>query len=148
MSWISITEAEVQTRLTGPELTALKQSALASGQTNPLPEIVEQVIDEIRGYIAAAGNVLGDGQTIPQKLLGTALAMIRYRLCTRLPVASLLTQQRIEENSAALRLLERVSDGKFLVEEPSTESTEDISNPTPSVTAKTENFDSTDQNGV
>jgi phage gp36-like protein len=149
MAWISITTSDVQTRLTGPELSATQQVALASGQTNPLPEIIEQVVDEIRGYIAAyGGNTLGSGTTIPQKLLGAALAMIRYRLATRLPVRSLLTQERVDENREAIRLLERVADGGFRIEEPTEADTETHAAPSPQIEAPDRNFSATGQDGV
>ncbi len=149
MAWITITEADVQTRLTAPELTAVKSIALAPGQAAVLSEIVGQVVDEIRGYVAAyRANTLGAGTTIPQKLLGAALAMIRYRLATRLPVRSLLTQERVDENSAAIKLLERVADGKFALEEPTTADTETVSSPSPHVTAVDRHFKTEDQDGI
>ena len=119
MSWISITESDVQAKLAGAELAAMKSSALASGQANPLTEITEQVIDEVRGYVAAnRSNTLGVAGTIPQKLLSAALAMIRYRLATRLPIKSLLTEDRVKENEQAIRLLEQVAAAKFAIEDP------------------------------
>jgi phage gp36-like protein len=119
MSWSAITATEVKTRLTGAELTALQTVALASGQTDPLVEIIEQVVDEVRGYISAnTSNTLGASGTVPSKLISAALAIIRYRLCTRLPVKSLLTEDRVKENEAAIRLLEQVAAGKFAIEDP------------------------------
>jgi phage gp36-like protein len=121
MTWITITASDVKTRLTGVELTALQSVALASGQADPLDEVVSQVIDEVRGYVAAnPKNTLGDAGTIPPKLLSAALAIIRYRLATRLPVKSILTEQRVKENEAAIRLLERIADNKFAIEDPVT----------------------------
>ena len=131
MSWLTITSDAVKTRLTGAEVSALQTSSLAEGQTDPLPEIVSQVCDEVRGYISASGCSLGAAGTIPQKLLSATLAIIRYRLCTRLPVKSLLTDARVEENNAAIRLLEQVAARKFLVEEPTVLSTEAESVPSP-----------------
>ncbi len=119
MSWISITESDVQSKLAGAELAALKTAALASGQTNPLTEIIEQVVDEVRGYIGGnRANTLGAAGTIPQKLLSAALAMIRYRLATRLPVKSMITEDRKAEYDGAIRLLEQVAAGKFSIEDP------------------------------
>lgn len=149
MSWIPITESDVQTRLAGAELTALKTAALATGQTNPLTEIIGQVIDEMRGYIAAcASNTLGVAGTIPQKLLGAALAIIRYRLATRLPVKSLLTEDRVKENEQAIHLLEQVAACKFKIEEPITPDTEILSSPTPHMTARTRHFGRDYEDGI
>jgi hypothetical protein len=148
MAWTTITVENVKTRLTGAELTALQSSALASGQSDPLPEICVQVVDEVRGYIAAGGFALETGTTVPSKLLGASLAIIRYRLATRLPVKSLLDDNRVKENEAAIRLLESVAARRFLIEEPTTASTEAIGGPVPSMSAKTRTYKRTDQDGI
>lgn len=148
MAWQEITTANVKTRLTGAELTAMQTAALASGQTDPLPEIITTVVDEVRGYIAAGGFSLEEGSKVPSKLVSATLAIIRYRLATRLPVKSLLDQNRIDEKNDALALLERVSNRKFMIEEPTTVEDEAIGGPSPSMTTKTRNFDSTDEDGI
>lgn len=130
MSWITLAESDVQTRLAGAELTALKTVALSSGQTNPLPEIISEVIQEVRGRVAGCqNNRLGDGATIPSELKSAALAMIRYRLATRLPVSSLLTDDRREENKQAISTLGAVARCEFRIEQPATPSTQVIAGP-------------------
>jgi phage gp36-like protein len=149
MAWQSVTTAEIKTRLTGAEVTALQTAALASGQTDPLPDIVTQVVGEVRGYVAAGGYTLGTGETVPSTLYSATLAIIRYRIATRLPVKAILTQDRKDENDAAIRLLERVADGKFAVEEPTTASEETLGSPSPSfVTGKTLTMQRDDQDGI
>lgn len=124
MSWITLTESDVVTKLSGPEIAALKSAALQAGQTNPLPEIITQVVKEIRGYIAACSrNVLGDGETIPDELLGAAITRIRFELATRLP-AALLTEDRRTANANALTQLRDVAACRFSIvpaSEPATE---------------------------
>lgn len=118
MSWTTLTADHVKTRLAAAELAALQTVALAVGQTDPLPEIIAAVTDEIRGYIAAnSSNQLGAAGAVPPRLESAALAIIRYRLATRLPVKSLLTEDRVKENEAAIRLLERVAAGNFAIED-------------------------------
>jgi phage gp36-like protein len=148
MAWTTLNAAAVATRLTGPELAALQSAALADGQTDPLPEIVTQVVDEVRGYVAAGGITLGAAGTVPSKLVSAALAIIRYRLATRLPIKSLLTDTRIQENRDAIQLLQRVADGKFLVEEPTETDTESSSAPSPSFGDRTLNYERADQDGI
>lgn len=148
MAWTTITVEHVKTRLAGAELAAVQSAALAEAQTDPLPEIVGQVLDEIRGYVAAGGVTLGIAGTIPSKLVGAALAIIRYRLCTRLPVKSLLTDARVSENTEALALLVRVSDRKFSVEEPTEADTEQAGAPSPSMTPKVLTHARADQDGI
>lgn len=119
--WTEITESDVITKLSGPEIAAMKTAALQAAQINPLPGVIAQVVLEIRGYVAACpNNTLGDGSTIPNELLGAAVSRIRFELATRLPVASLLTEDRRSANRDALTLLRDVAACKFLVVQPET----------------------------
>jgi phage gp36-like protein len=148
MAWQAISTDDIKTRLTGSEVSSLQTAALASGQSDPLPEIVTQVVDEIRGYIAAGGFTLEEGEKLPSKLVSAALAIIRYRIATRLPVKSFLDENRVRENESALRLLERVADGKFAIEEPVTAEDEAVGSSSPSLTSKTRYFKNSDQDGI
>lgn len=148
MSWQTLTTDNVKTRLTGPELSALQSAALASGQADPLPEIITSVVDEVRGYISAGGHSLETGTTVPSKLVSASLAIIRYRLATRLPVKSLLDENRVREYQDAVKLLERVADGRFAIEEPVTASTEVQGAPSPAFTDKDRAYDKTSEDGI
>lgn len=150
MPWQIITETDVRDRLSGPELTAYKSAALATGQSNPLPGIIVQTVDEVRGYIAAAGTVaLGEGSTVPSKLVSATVAIVRWRLITRLPINSAaLLETRKQEHQDALRLLEQTATGKFLVEEPTTAAAEQISVPGPRWSARTRQFTRATQDGA
>lgn len=120
-NWGTIAEADVLTRLTGPEVTSYKTLSLGVGQSNPLPEITAHAVNEVRGYIASSGSyALNTGATVPNRLKDATLALIRYRLITRLPIASgsVLIEMRRREFEDAIRLLERVGDGRFQVDEP------------------------------
>ncbi|MFH0907190.1 MAG: phage protein Gp36 family protein [bacterium] len=145
MAWIPITEDDVKTRLAGAELAAYKSRALAAGQADPLPEIIEQTVDEIRGYIAVR-NTLQNGVTIPSKLKSAALALIVYRVITRLPVS--VSRERTDENTRAEELLKLVADGKFRVEEATTPSTEASGSQSPMITPRTRTFDRDSQDGI
>lgn len=124
--WVSLAETDVIAKLSGPEIAAMKTAALQSGQANPLTEILGQVTREVRGYVkACASNQLGSGATIPDELEGAAVARVRFELATRLPVSSLLTEDRKEANRQAVRLLEQVAACKFTLEQPATVSTEE-----------------------
>lgn len=119
MSWNTLTETNVLTKLSGPEISAMKTAALQNGQANPLTGIISQVVKEIRGYIAAcARNTLGEGETIPDELEGAAISRIRFELATRLPVASLLTEDRKTANANALAMLRDVAACRFNVVQP------------------------------
>ena len=127
--WITLTESAVLTRLSGPELTALKTAALGTGQTNPLTEVITQVVREVRGYVSASTrNRLGTGETIPDELSAAALSRIRFELATRLPVASLLTDARREANRDAIALLRECAAGRFTLVAPETEAADQAAN--------------------
>ncbi len=150
MPWQTITETDIRDRLSGSELTAYKSAALATGQTDPLPGIIAQTVDEVRGYLAAAATVaLGEGTTVPSKLVSATVAIVRWRLLTRLPLNSAaLLETRRQEYQDALRLLEQTAAGKFLVEEPTTAAAEQMAAPRPLWSARPRHFTRTTQDGA
>jgi phage gp36-like protein len=130
MSWITLTEAQFLTQLTGAETSALKTAALAAGQGEPLTETLRKAVQLVRGYISGnSANKLGEGDTIPQELESAAIAIARYSAINRLPVKSLLTEGRVNEYRDALSLLKDVAAGRFKIEQPATPSTQIISGP-------------------
>lgn len=120
MAWIVLTADELLRSLTGPEKAAVSSAALGAGQSDPVPTIIEDVVNEVRGYIAAnSHNVLGISGTIPEKLKIATLSRARYEALTRLPIGrSILTEDRVKANEAARTLLRDVAAGRFQVEEP------------------------------
>jgi len=149
MAWITLVEADVVSRLSSPETVALKSAALATGQADPLAEIVSQVVQEVRGYVAAnRANQLGAGETIPDRLKSAALALIRWRLVNRLPVKGLLTDERRRELEDAMTLLRDVAAGRFAIDAPATLTDEVESATAPSLTARTRTFTRDDEDGL
>lgn len=99
----------------------MTSAARAAGQAVRLPEIISQIVKEVRGYVGGcAANTLGDGDTIPDELLGAAISRIRFDLATALPVSSLLTEDRRTANTNAIRLLENVASCDFKIIPPAT----------------------------
>ena len=149
MSWITITEDDVKTRLTGAELSAFRTAALAAGQTDPLPEVIAQVTDEVRGYIAACPrNSLGAAGTIPKRLLGAALNIIRYRVATRLPsMKALIDGLREGEYKDALTLLRQVAACDYAIEDPTASDEQGVS-VRPMIKSRRRQFSRAQQEGV
>lgn len=117
MAWIPVTADDIGTRLADPELDAARNALVAAG--DPLPDIVSAVVAEVRGRVAAnRANRLGPAGTIPDELLNAALALVRGRLLSRLPVASLMTEDRRAEIKSAEQLLRDVAAGSFVVSLP------------------------------
>lgn len=114
--WIPITSDDVKTRLAGAEFAAYTQRALAPGQVDPLPDITAQVVREVRGHVAARGNSVGDGLTIPDELLAAAVDIIVFRLTTRLGIA--VKEDRKTANDQARTLLGQVGRGEFKIAAP------------------------------
>lgn len=113
MAWISITEDLVKTRLTGPELTALKSAATASGQTGVLADVISGVVKEWRGRMRR-WHTLAAGSTVPDELEHHVLAMVRYRLFTRLPgMKGLLDELRVREYDDVVKAQANLEDMVF-----------------------------------
>jgi hypothetical protein len=147
MAWIAIAETDLVTRISGDELEGFRAAALAAGQVDPVAPAIEQVTDMIRGYVAAcATNVLGDDGKIPDKLLGPALDLIVLEVMKR-AAGVVIDPEGARAKSAgnAIRLLERVADCKFAIDDPTTGKT---SNPTPSFSGRTRQFTPTTEEGL
>lgn len=148
MSWIAITSSFLLEKVTGPEKTALSGAALGAGQTDPLTDIILNVVREVRGYCGGRFT-LGTGDTIPSELLDAALAMIRYRAYNRLPVGKgLLTQTRIEEYNDALVLMRDVARGNFAIVPAETAATEQATVTSPVITPRRRRFRPCDEEGI
>lgn len=117
MAWIQIVETDVLTVLSGPELEGIRAAALDAVQPDPVAPTIAQVVALVRGYVAGnPANLLGTGETIPSKLMAPALDLIAVRIPQR--VGQSPSEGRKEAARTAVRLLERVAEGKFDIEEP------------------------------
>lgn len=123
MAWITITEADVLTTLSGAELEGYRSAALADGQPDPVAATIAQVIDLVRGYVGGCPrHVLGEAGTIPQKLLAPALDIIAARIPLRVNRSPKEGRKTAQEN--AIKVLEQVAAFKFDIEEPLVATTE------------------------
>jgi hypothetical protein len=149
MAWSAITEANVLTRISGDELAAYRAAALGSGQADPVAPAIEQVTNLVRGRIGACrANTLGPAGTVPETLLGTALDLVVIEIIKRLPGVSIDAPRETAKNDA-LRLLEDVAACRFVVEEPSTGTTEKYPGQTPTYTeTRTSQYNRSRQDGI
>ncbi len=121
MSWITLTSDDVRRCFAGPELTALQSVALGVGQSDPTTEVLAQITNDVRGYVAGcARNTLGEAGTIPEELKAAALALVAVELCGRLPVKSFLTEGRKTAAENALTKLRDVAACRFAIVPPVT----------------------------
>lgn len=136
MAWITLTDTDLETRFAGAELTALRQKALSTGQSDPVPVVLDEVIDLVRGYVAAhTVNQLAVGATIPAKLKTASLAIARYELLNRLSMR--VSDDRKQAYLDAIRLLEQVARGQFAIDEPEEAEENSFAAPSPRVKPKT-----------
>jgi phage gp36-like protein len=155
MSWLTITAAHVEPRLADEEITALRRDYETTGKADPLAAIITQVTAKIRRAVAKGGCPLSATATeIPDELLDSAIAIIRYRLCSSMP-GGLLNEDRRKEYSDATAELEDVAKDAAGIAEPATQSSDTLiaSTPTPSYTEDdppqgARNFGRDDQDGI
>jgi hypothetical protein len=127
--WLALTVDMLKQRVSGPEYEAYTTAALASGQTDPIPDILADVVTMIRGYVAACSqNVLGPEGMVPGSLKSQAVIIARHEVITRLPGLDkkFLGDGRVREYEAAMRLMEQVAACKFAVTQPEEASEEEI----------------------
>ena len=145
MSWRTPTEADLLDRISAGELDGLRVASLAQGQGDPVATQLQSVVDEVRGYIAAnRENVLGLPGTLPPRLIGPAMDLLLLKIGSRL-VGIVFDPDNIRRDAAreARRLLERVADGRYAIEQPATaaEPSQQGTSPRPLFSeSKTQNF--------
>lgn len=123
MSWIALTSAHLQRKLSAAEWTSITTTQLTDGVTGP-----EVVADEIAatvrmvvGFVSAnRQNVVGPAGTIPDELEDQALSILRHKVFSRLPglAKRFLDEGRVREYEDAMRILRDVAMGRFLVASP------------------------------
>ena len=115
MAWITLTRDNVLSALNSAEEVAY--NAAVTGDVDPAEEILLTAVHEARGHIEDhPGNRLAAGATIPQRIEHHVLAIVRFRILTRLDIE--VSKARTQEYVDARRFLERVSEGKVSIEKP------------------------------
>ena len=134
MSWITLAEADVLTVLSGPELEGYRAAALAQGQDDPVQPAIDDVTEEVRGFVAAcAKNTLGPIGTIRSRLKTTALDLLAVRIPLRVARSPKSGRKDAAERSEAR--LKLVGECKFSIADPTSDegtSAESESSPSPS----------------
>lgn len=116
MAWVTITAAMVRGAMSAPELSAINVAAIAGGQ-DPLDDITGTAVQEARAHIAdCASNALAAGETVPERCVHHILAIIRFRMLTRIDME--VSEDRRTEYKTALRFFERVAECKVAIEAP------------------------------
>lgn len=144
--WITPDVNSLKTVLSAKEFDLVKTAALADGQADPLPSILARVVRTVRAKVRGAGHNLGDGQTIPDELEDATLAIFRYNALTRFPnLKSLLDQNRVDANAAAIRELNNLKE--MAIEAPEEKTVEVVGRPGPRFKARERVLSREHQNG-
>ncbi|MDR1433087.1 MAG: hypothetical protein LBI61_01965 [Puniceicoccales bacterium] len=118
-TWITIQTSDLYDYLCATQLNALKSTALAPGQTNPVDEIIDAVTARIRAEISGSGKNLlsANGAQIPKDLKSYACYLILESVQTRLPSLK-LTADQIRLANDAKEYLKRIAKGEVPVSAP------------------------------
>ncbi len=128
--WRELTENDVLAALNAPETMAYQSAAIAEDQ-DVLAQTIAQVTQECRSHIAdCPGNTLAAGNTLPERVIYHAVALIRFRLMTRLGLE--VNEDRRKEQRDAIAFFYRVSECKVAIEKP--EGATEDSGSTPKIT--------------
>jgi phage gp36-like protein len=145
-TWITLAQDDVLASINNAELTAALNTALASGQNNPLDTLLPDVTAEVRGYVRRR-NTLGPTGTLPQELKNAAIDIIIYRAANRLRKKA-IAEDKKADNDQALRKLEGVAEGSVAVSAPDNPTTEVTSAPAPQVEKARRQFGWDEERGV
>lgn len=114
--WREITEDDILGVLNSAEQAAYQSAVIGSGQ-DPQQDAVTAVVNLCRGYIADnPSNQLAEGVTLPDRVILSALHIIRVEIMTRLDLE--VSEDRRNSKRDAIRFFERVADGKVSIEQP------------------------------
>jgi hypothetical protein len=116
MAWSTITPDEVKWKISSAEFDAAQTYDLASGQTDPLPEVISLTLAEVRGYIPRS-CIDPDPTLIPPELKDTALVLAREKAIARLAGGDCsMTEVRSRELEFAMQRLRDTAASRFYIE--------------------------------
>lgn len=149
-NWVSITIDDIEDSKVAKLVTALRTRALADDQDDPTPELTQRVVDEVRRKIASntSNRLDEDVTTVPKGLKSMVTELVYFKLKGRLNKS--LTSDEKEDKRQYERELNRIAEGKDVVEQPDTPVEAEIESPapSPSVGKRTKRYDRNSQDGI
>ena len=122
MSWLALTPAHLNARLSADEYGAYVDAAQpAPGGMDQISGIIAQVTGMVRGKVASCRDNLpkmGPAGTIPDECLFAACTIARDALVGSLPLSEGSTEVRKEELRKAHEFLTAVAKGEVRIESP------------------------------
>lgn len=111
--WKKLTKTDLLSALNSAESAGY--NAAVTGEIDPADEIVRTTTHEVRGYVAAnSSNRLAAGETVPERVEHHALAIIRFRVLSRLDVP--ISDARTLEYKDARDYFKQVAAGKVAID--------------------------------
>jgi len=120
--WREVTRTDLLGVLSSPELSAYESAAVGAAQ-DPVADVISTVTQQARGYLADnPKNSLAEGETLPDRVILSALHIMRVELLDRLEME--VSTSRAKAKADAIRFLEQAARGEVSIEQP-TGATED-----------------------
>lgn len=118
MQWISLTSSALNDAKAAPLIAAVQTTCLATSQTDPTPNLIAAVCEEIRGAVGFNGkySVSATVLTIPPNLKDMAVQKI-IRVCKRRLEQTLTQDDRDDESTYQKRIM-ALTRGEFPVDQP------------------------------
>ncbi len=119
MQWIELSISDLNEARAAPIITAVQTTVLASGQPDPVPFLISQVVQEIRGMIGFSGKFPLDGDSadsLPPNLKDMAVQKICRVAKGRVNMP--LNETERQDESVYQTRLKMISEGKFPIDIP------------------------------
>jgi hypothetical protein len=115
VSWRSISIPQFLAEgFNATERTAVQ--SVASGDDG-LADILTSAVAQWRGLVEAAGNTLGEPDTVPDSIRPYLVAQARWALLLKFPsLRTLQTSEREKAKDRAEEIIDKLADGKFPIE--------------------------------
>lgn len=114
MAWRKVTEADLESALSGAEIEAFRRSAT---EADPVESQIRQVCAFVRGCIRSGGSKVRMSPSedfLPESLVSPAMDWLRYRLLTRQSLA--VNESRTRAYEAAEKLFDELRKGDYIPE--------------------------------
>lgn len=152
MSWETISVRDLEDARHAELVDAVRRKALAVNQPDPLPKLIQDTIDEIRGCIGFKSAALLDSDVakIARNLKPLAIDKIARRMVAR--IGRSLSDSERDEEKVYQRRLEDLKNGEWPVDAPDTATaTETAAQPrrqVPSIAERDRTFSRGNQDGI
>ena len=111
-SWTIITADDIGDALNATQAAALRNTARAAGQRDPLPGLIAKRVAYVRGRVGKRIRVSSVTGSVPPELADDTVALILERLQTRVPNLA-LTKDQVKLVEQAYTDLDKVESGAF-----------------------------------